>query len=166
MYWLLIVLFMGGCAYKTFFRTPPVEVLKFEQKYGLGTPTVPETDENIRDGRVAEVTPEGEVIMWREDEVFKYHAPRAVQFKYLETVARKYCIVFDCREIYVNVFRELLKNVPAETVPLDDVFVSLKPYNKRPKSIMKDNCNRYKWVGPKEKETVKLLSYADFKKVS
>ena len=163
MYWILILLMgMGGYVY---FRKRPPTPVRYEQLYGLGTPFLHETAENIAADRVQEETPEGAVTMWRAEDVFMYSSPRAVQYKYLETVARKYCIVFDCREAYVNIFRELLKNVPAPEEKLDDVFIQLKPYNRRPRAICKDNCNRYKWV-PIEKEPVKQLSYADFKKMS
>ena len=164
MYWILLLLALGGYTYWVWPK--PVPVVHYEQFYGLGTPTVPETEENTRLKRVQETTPEGEVLMWREDGMFKYHSARPVQYKYLETVARKYCIVYDCRGDYINIFRELLKNLPVQEEKLDDVFVDFKPYNKRKKAITKDQCNCYKWMGAVEKPAERLLSYAEFKKLS
>ena len=171
MYWLLLI---PALWWLYQYRRPvPVVVPTYDQLYGLGMPSLPETEENRKRRVVEEVTPDGAVVLGLEGEVFTYYAPRPVQYKYLETVARKYCIVYDCRERYVNIYRELLKNLPKKEEPPDQVFAAFKSYNKRRPTVTKDRCNVYKWLGkspdltlaePKEEVNSDDLSYADYKR--
>lgn len=167
MYWLLLIPALWWLYQR---RPVPVFAPTYDQRYGLNLASLPETEENLRRRVVEEVTPDGTVVLGLEGEVFTYYAPRPVQYKYLETVARKYCIVYDCRERYVNIYRELLKNLPKKQEEPDQVFATFKSYNKRRPTITKDRCNLYKWLGkspelaldepPKEDSP---LSYAEFK---
>jgi hypothetical protein len=167
MYWLLLIPALWWL-YR--YRPTPAFVPTYDQLYGLNLPSLPETEENLKRWVVEEVTPDGVVVLGLEGEVFTYYAPRPVQYKYLETVARKYCIVYDCRERYVNIYRELLKNLPKKEEAPDQVFAAFKPYNKRRPTITKDRCNVYKWLGKSPELTLATkeevssdLSYADFK---
>ena len=50
----------------------------------------------------------------KEDEGFEYWADKDIDYKYLETVARKYVTVFSCRDLYIDRFgllKEKVKNI-------------------------------------------------------
>ena len=93
-------------------------------------------------------TPKGLVYMryYEKDEGFEYWADKPIDYKYLETVARKYVTIFSCRDIYINRFALLKEKLQKLEVNIeenklnetklkedskeeDDVFASLKSYN-------------------------------------
>jgi hypothetical protein len=149
--------------------TPEIVETPYERLYPLDTPELFETPENREKGQVEEMTPEGRVRMRLRDGIFEYWADRAHTYRYLETVARKYVIVYDCREQYVNMFRELLKAreaVAPPPAPVHAVYATLKRNAPPPRaSVVNAAANRYKWLG-KAVETVapRGMSYRDFKK--
>ena len=53
--------------------------------------------ENSKKNILFENTPIGNVIMYYDDNEFKYYCDRTPSFGFLETVARKYVIVFHCK---------------------------------------------------------------------
>jgi hypothetical protein len=167
MYWLLLVP-LWPALWWFYRRRPPAFVPTYDQLYGLNLPSLPESEENRKRRVVEEVTPDGAVVLGLEGEVFTYYAPRPVQYKYLETVARKYCIVYDCRERYVNIYRELLKNLPKKEEAPDQVFAAFKSYNKRRPTVTKDRCNVYKWLGKSPDLALRNsnLSYAEYKQLT
>jgi hypothetical protein len=60
--------------------------------------------EGLMNNYVMETTPDGLVILRynKKDEGFEYWADKAIAYKYLETVARKYVTIFSCGGIYIN----------------------------------------------------------------
>ena len=144
----------------------------YEAAYPLDTGGLPETVTNMLAKRVEDETPNGRVVLRLTEGVFEYWADKAVAYKYLETVARKYVIVFDCRAEYVNMFRELLKAVP-EAVPealgeAPSVFAAFKGKERK---VSTARANRYHWMGrlaeldpPPPRPLPKEIRYADFKK--
>lgn len=60
---------------------------------------------------IIEYTPIGNVIMTynNKKEVFDYYSDNAIPYKYLETVLRKYLIIYNCRPLYVDMEEELQK---------------------------------------------------------
>jgi hypothetical protein len=56
---------------------------------------------------VMEKTPLGNVLMMYKNETFEYYSDNAIPYRYLETVARKYIKLFNCRQIYVDMEEEL-----------------------------------------------------------
>lgn len=137
----------------------------YEGLYPLDTGHLFETPDNRSKGIVEEMTPEGRVRMRLTDGIFEYWADRALHYRYLETVARKYVIVYDCREAYVNMFRELLKaREVVEVKELSAVYVKRSGPPPRA-SIANAAANRYRWLG-KHVETIapRGMSYSDFKK--
>jgi len=124
---------------------------------------------------VRETTPQGDVIMTYDADraVFCYYCDkRSVQFKYLESVARKYVITHGCKRIYID-FREELskaktkavaaaaakaaaaaaattKSATAKTTVTSSVFAQLKKYsmtsvpiiNKNDKLLSVNNNNK------------------------
>jgi hypothetical protein len=85
----------------------------------------------------------------KEDEGFEYWADKNIDYKYLETVARKYVTVFSCRDLYIDRFGLLKEKVlnlkeqieenkkkaeeedeeESKEEETDDVFASFKSYN-------------------------------------
>ncbi len=146
--------------------------------YPLGTKkeNVHESVENIVYKRVEETTPEGKVILSYDESsnIFLYWAEKTITYKYLEVVARKYVILYDCKEVYVNMFRELLKAMEKpEVVPQSGPFAAFKTYNTvahkiTNKKIVNEKANVYKYMGKqiekKEENTYKPISFLDYKK--
>jgi len=60
---------------------------------------------------IIEYTPLGNVAMFYDcdRESFCYYSDNVIPYKYLETVARKYILVFDCLDLYVDMKEELEK---------------------------------------------------------
>jgi hypothetical protein len=178
MYWILFFLLLGGWYLYPIPQEKEVKEYPYENLYMLGCSA--EESEDLKElGVVEETTPEGVVRMKFVDGVFMYWANRSIQYKYLETVARKYVIVYDCKEKYINIFKELayasLKTKPKpEEMP--SVFVSFKQYNTKQNQLYSDvivneKANQYVWKGklseydPPVHQEVKPIRYSDFKKM-
>jgi hypothetical protein len=149
---------------------PPAEP-PYESSYPLDTGDLPETATNLEAKRVEDLTPNGRVVLRLREGLFEYWADKPVLYKYLEVVARKYVIVFDCRGEYVNMFRELLKASEAgEAEPKKPtVFATFRAM--REKGVVNEKANRYHWMGrlaelepPPPRPLPKEIRYADFKK--
>ena len=89
---------------------------------------------------VRETTPQGDVIMTYDAErsMFCYYSDkRTVQFKYLESVARKYVIEHGCKRLHIDIRKEIAKakEAKAATEPTKaaaaptQVFAQLKKYS-------------------------------------
>jgi tetratricopeptide (TPR) repeat protein len=119
------------------------------------------TDQFVKDltlNVIREETPKGEVLMYysHEMESFIYYAKtKEIPYKYLETLARKYVIMYDCKRIYVDIrkeyekglnkYKELKENKTPEGVTggtagtgggggekkKKQIFVSFKTYNRK-----------------------------------
>jgi len=138
-----------------------------------------EKEENISKGVVEEETPDGIVIMKYNNDIerFDYWADKSVKYKYLEVVARKYVILYDCRDKYINMFKELLDAIEKQKIEekkkVDNqvnVFAKLKNYKKDDKDdekIVNQKSNVYKHLGNlKEyyvvKKEYKNIDFKDF----
>lgn len=75
------------------------------------------TDKFVKDltlNVIREETPKGEVIMYygHEMESFIYYSKtKEFPYKYLETLARKYVIMYDCKKLYVDIRKEYEKGL-------------------------------------------------------
>ena len=75
------------------------------------------TDKFVKDltlNVIREETPKGEVLMYysHEPESFVYYAKtKEIPYKYLETLARKYVIIYDCKKLYIDIRKEYEKGV-------------------------------------------------------
>jgi len=139
----------------------------YDMWYPLDTGDIFETPQNLADGLVEELTPDGRVRMRFTDGVFEYWADRAVTYRFLETVARKYVIVFNCREHYVNMFRERLKALDAQAVrpAPNPVFATLKRHAASREAPTFTAANRYRWLGKHvETKAPRGMRYSEFKK--
>jgi hypothetical protein len=86
---------------------------------------------------IIEYTPIGNVIMTynNKKEVFDYYSDNAIPYKYLETVLRKYLIIYNCRPLYVDMEEELKK--------YDDKMQLEKDKRKDRKDIIKEKKSVY-----------------------
>tara|TARA_A100001011_G_C14278979_1_gene830624 strand:+ start:34 stop:645 length:612 start_codon:yes stop_codon:yes gene_type:complete len=128
-----------------------------------------EKEENIKKGIVEEETPDGLVILNYNNEIerFEYWSDKIIRYKYLEVVARKYVIIYDCKDKYVNMFKELLEAMDKAKEEKNNkkknevnVFVNLKNYKKKDdddEKIVNQKANIYKHMG-------KLIEYSVKKK--
>ena len=118
------------------------------------------TEDDVKDlslNTIKETIPRvGEVLMYYDSELesFVYYSKtKEIPYKYLETVARKYVINYDCKKIYVDIRKEYEKGVnkckeikerekaSAEQTGTDaehtgenkkrQLFVKLKSYNRK-----------------------------------
>jgi hypothetical protein len=63
---------------------------------------------------VTETTPRGDVLMYYSSKLgsFVYHSrTKEIPYKYLETVARKYVIEYNCKKLYVDIRKEYEKGL-------------------------------------------------------
>ena len=134
--------------------------------------------------KVEDTTPDGDVIMQynKENEGFTYWSDKKnIEYKYLETVARKYVTEFRCSDIYIDREQDIKNQVEKEEKEKkmaeerekmsaedkedidsdDDVFAKLKPKQKKTTSKKSNiraavNANKYRYQG-KLKEFIKHL---------
>ena len=154
----------------------PVQITyPYEFKYPL-TEAVEETEENKKYKRVEEITPEGQLYLTYDEDsnIFFYWAEKAISYKYLDVAARKYVIVYDRKEIYVNLFKEIIEcaikeKEEKEKKEKEEVYATFKSY--KPKKMYrpsKGKVNQYKYVGkwkePEPVQVYKSSSYLEYKK--
>ena len=91
--------------------------------------------ENLKNSFIMEMTPHGNVIMYwnQKNGVFSYYSDGTMPYRFLEVVARKYVIMYKCKDLYY-VMEEQMKEVIVETVSkkkedIPSVFAKLKNYN-------------------------------------
>ena len=171
-------------------KTKINEFIKKQKQIEIETRTIPyentymlnakaeESDELLALGVVEEITPEGKVRMKWEDQ-FLYWSERPIQYKYLETVARKYVIVYNCKENYINIFAELAKAYykPEVEVKQNTAFAAFKSYNtinkklKVKRAIINEKSNQYKWKGKIAEfdkpivPEIRKINFKDYKKM-
>jgi hypothetical protein len=98
---------------------------------------VPSATSHVRD-----TTPQGDVVMTYDGErgMFCYYSDkRTIQFKYLESVARKYVIEHGCKRLHIDIRKEIVKAKAAATETIKaastksaaptQVFAQLKKYS-------------------------------------
>ena len=86
------------------------EEVSYEEQYRVPPADPKASKETILSNIILEETPKGFVMMRhnKEEEAFEYWANTSIDYKYLDTVARKYVHSFGCFGVYVNRF-EMLK---------------------------------------------------------
>jgi tetratricopeptide (TPR) repeat protein len=97
-----------------------VPEIAFENRYFTEYDDLEEkdlTDKFVKDlmlNVIREETPKGEVLMYygHEMESFIYYSKtKEIPYKYLETLARKYVIMYDCKKLYVDIRKEYEKGL-------------------------------------------------------
>jgi hypothetical protein len=165
------------------------------------TPLSVEDKINMKKNVITETTPNGNVVMTYHFNVkepdgsaFQYYCnDRSIPYKYLDTVARKYVITYNCPELYLYLKTEMIKVVEKnkleeekekeelnkkedEKKKLDTVFATFKNYKvDDPKEKKKNNRralligkNRYTRLGNIEDYEISLLpkKEVDVKQIS
>ena len=150
---------------KSIEQTKSLPPLPYEQRYPfIYDETIQDNSGNILvSAMVLEHTPQGCVLLqYNEDQrAFDYWADAEVQYKYLETVCRKFVQSFRCEHLYINRYEELNKNwklmkEEAEKAEkeekegkkeVDSVFATLKaanpPSKKRRRVPTCNKANKY-----------------------
>ena len=97
-----------------------VPEITFENRYFIEYDDLEEkdlTEDFVKDlalNVIREETPKGEVLMYysHEMESFIYYSKtKEIPYKYLETLARKYVIIYDCKKMYVDIRKEYEKGL-------------------------------------------------------
>jgi hypothetical protein len=153
---------------------------------------------SLKSNIIIEKTPKGNILMYYdfEKESFIYYSDtKDISYLYLETIARKYAIQFNCKKIVVDIKKELeeaKKEKPKEEinkkVSKNELFASFKDYNRKgsggsktmnKKFIIRQNANRYSYRGKlneykylqsdaykkEKKEDFEILDFASFKRL-
>lgn len=140
------------------------------------------TEDYVKDlslNTITETTPRGDVLTYYDSELesFVYYSKtKEIPYKYLETVARKYVIKYDCKKIYIDIRKEYEKGVNKckdikeknnrEQTGADieansankkrQLFVKLKSYNRKAEVnnkqkdkiyILREKSNRFSYRG-------------------
>jgi hypothetical protein len=140
------------------------EMMQFDKLYPLCLmkKDIIETEVNKENKMVEEETPEGYVKMAYDDftKSFFYWSKKSIAYKYLNTLARKYVILYECKELYID--KHTLEN-PEK--------VEKSVIKKKIVKPVLTNGNIFKWIGKeyvkeeKKKEEIKSISYAEFIKI-
>ena len=127
----------------------------------------------LKNSVLYEMTPKGRVIMYYDfdKESFTYYCDtKDIPYFYLETVARKYALTYNCKKIVVDIKKEMenaKKEMNTSTAKLSTInentidtttnlFASFKSYNRKGtggsksmnrKFILRQNANRYSYSG-------------------
>jgi hypothetical protein len=137
----------------------------------------------LKNNIIMEKTPLGNVIMFYNNEKssFEYYSDSTIPYRYLEVIGRKYVVTYKCKQIYVDMDKEIkeaekklaekkekedeekkkqeeLKTTSKE-VPKKNVFAKFKTYNKdtniKSASVPLDRPAPAKQTDPKEEKIVK-----------
>ena len=147
----------------------------YEDKYCLDFVSKNDDKKNHDNLMVQETTPDGSVFMkWNEEnESFDYWCDnKEIKYVYLEVVARKYCVIFGCPEIYIDRGKQIknqmeLEKQAEENTKMeeedkkdeevdsdDELFAKLKKPQEVKKSVEKKKseiaalrANKYKRIG-------------------
>ena len=148
---------------------------KYCERYMLNGDAPFETEKNKSDRQVEdEVEGSGLVVVRNlEEGKFEYWADKAVAYPDLETLARKWALVFNQLSVYKERSRVVTVKEQAVEKSKDNVFAVLKTYQKTPSVTVKEQANTYLWRGklrdmaatePTTKPPLKAIRYSDFKK--
>jgi hypothetical protein len=134
---------------------------------------------NLSLNTITETTPRGDVLMYYSSKLgsFVYHShTKEIPYSYLETVARKYVIEYNCKKLYIDIRKEYEKGLQkykeikakeeknAADGGVDEtkenkkkqIFANFKTYNRKGEVhnkqkdkiyILKEQANRYSYRG-------------------
>ena len=137
----------------------------YETFYALDSTSPTETPENKELKQVVETTPSGDVRMKYDEatNTFLYWTDRTIPNYYLDTVARKYVLVYDEKEKYC---RPSVEYVAVKAVEIKGPFIQCA--QTKPSYQIEKKMNKYKCMG-KWKEEVqveksnKKISFLEYK---
>jgi hypothetical protein len=146
---------------------------------------------------ITETTPRGDVLMYYSSKLnsFVYHSKtKEIPYKYLETVARKYVIEYNCKKLYIDIRKEYEKglhkyneikekeergekgeeNKDSNDNKKKQIFAKFKTYNRKGEVhnkqkdkiyILREQSNRYSYRGKIEEYNQKNIESCLDKKV-
>jgi len=91
-------------------KLPTLDDIPYKEKYNLDELSLNEREPKLQN-LIIENTPDGFIIMRynKEEEGFEYWANKSFEFNILKTVARKYCKQFNLKNLYIDGYKEFLK---------------------------------------------------------
>ena len=97
--------------YGNHFKQDPIltiEDIPYTQLYDLEDFIEEYEEFKEEDNTIHETTPSGDVILLynKETEQFQYYSNTEIPYRYLEVVARKFVLTYDCLELYVDKNKE------------------------------------------------------------
>ena len=111
-----------------FLLEPEEEEIPYEKQYNLDECKNDGNKENIERNILLETTPQGKICIKysNEEEGFEYWSDNTIEYKYLETAARKYVnTVFSYKDLYIDREKELKEKVENLKKEIDE---NLKNY--------------------------------------
>tara|TARA_B100000795_G_scaffold254823_1_gene226004 strand:- start:3809 stop:4483 length:675 start_codon:yes stop_codon:yes gene_type:complete len=148
-----------------------LDFVPYDERYKLTDLDDSNNGKPIGKNFIIENTPNGLIVMKYEEDCFKYWSKKAEDFKYLNTAARKYCLTFHRKNLYIDSYDEYEKqkeqfekrNEDARLKAMEEVeeeeeeeeeSIFVKPKmtemnNKTQKSEAKVTWieNKFKWMG-------------------
>jgi len=142
-----------------------------------------ELPDNINKRFIIEMTPVGNVIMQYDvgKESFVYYTDNIIPFRYLETIARKYVCVFNCKELFIQRQEQKIVQTSKVSIKTKDLMNQARnPHlnekeKEKQKTQIEVKMNRYSNAGrvgnfnilqPVAKHVTdkkRLLRFSDFK---
>lgn len=106
--------------------------------------------DEMKHSYIIEYTPLGNVLMFynNKKDAFEYYSDNTIPYRYLETVARKYIKIHNCRAIYFDMEEEL-KNYEAKLIEKEE----------QEKLIVEENQNQKEDTKPKKNVFAKFKDY-------
>ena len=174
---------------------PPIKKTKYEEKYlkeyrslinKFNYSLTDEQINNLKNNFILEKTPLGCAVMcfnYNSDNIetssFIYYSDHSMPYNYLDTLARKYVLTFNCLNLYIDIQKE--RETPLKTQLTDEpikpklveqtkeleknksVFANLKSYNKESVKVKIQSSNPEIKTSTKE---IKINRYTSGGKLS
>jgi len=98
------------------------EEISYENKYNLDKCKNDGNKENIERNILLETTPQGKICIKysNEEEGFEYWSDKTIDYKYLETAARKYVNTFSYKDLYIDRDKELKEKMEKIKQEIDE----------------------------------------------
>ena len=98
------------------------EEIPYEKQYNLDKCKNDGDKENIERNILLETTPQGKICIKysNEEEGFEYWSDKAIDYKYLETAARKYVNTFSYKDLYIDRDKEMKEKIEKLKKEIDE----------------------------------------------
>lgn len=98
---------------------------------------------NYKNNIIIEKTPIGNVVMFYDSvsETFTYYTDNNIPYRFLEVVARKYVLVYDCIELYIDMEEELEKKKLLDK-QIKDKKLQEAEYNQNQNQNQNNDCDK------------------------
>jgi len=98
------------------------EEIAYEKQYNLDECKNDGDKENIERNILLETTPQGKICIKysNEEEGFEYWSDKSIDYKYLETAARKYVNTFSYKDLYIDRDKEMKEKIEKIKKEIDE----------------------------------------------